>query len=473
VTRHHDVLRAAMTLDDQLDDIKRAQIWAQLEDRLTERVPARRRWPLAVAAVAIAAAALAIVWLRPGHPHAHLLSAPPDTTLATSLGPHARAELVGPASLELLGAPGDATSVRLHSGTLLAEFTGGPGRSLRIETREAVVEIVGTLFTVEARDGATCVSVAHGKVRVTTKAATLAVAGGESWCSSTPAVTPIEPAAHDALTRFEAVIVARSDAPAERPAPAPPPMAAAPAPSPGDVLPSFNRGKSAQVKDGKTSPASAVPVAPSVPPATTAAIESSEPPPPTMAASEPAAVAADPPPAEPTKPPEPVVAAPVVEAPTAESLYEAAEAALARRDAPGADRILARLVTDFPSAPLVDQALFERARIAYDRHAWREAQQDLDQLAAIANTPLAEPGAYLACRIVLEAHDGSAAHCLTEYRKAYPRSPHDLDVLGVLTDLAYRDGGCSRARPHIDELVRAYQRTTLTRAWLDRCPEGP
>ena len=157
---------------------------------------------------------------------------------------------------------------------------------------------------------------------------------------------------------------------------------------------------------------------------------------------------------------------------TPESLYEAAEAALARRDTAGADHIFARLLTDFPHATLVDQALYERARIAYDRHAWRDAQHDLDLLAAIAGTPLAEPGAYLSCRIAIEAKDGAAEHCLLDYRTAYPKSPHDLDVLGVLTDLAHAAGGCTRARPRIDELHRTYPRSSLARAWAARCPEA-
>lgn len=503
--RRHDVLRAAMTLDDQLDDIKRAQIWSHLEPQLPAPAPTRRRWPIALAAAAVAAALVAL-WLRPTHPAARTLSAPAETTLATTLGPHARAELVGPASLDVLGAAGDATSVRLHTGTLVAEFTGGPGRSLRIETRDAVVEIVGTLFSVEAREGATCVSVAHGKVRVTTHAGVVAVAGGESWCSTRPDVMPLEPAADDRLARFAAVITARADAPrASLAGPAPVPAAvtaAAPASHAVAAPQSVPAAAPASASAAVTAPVSAAAPARSEPPPSApppASIPAAAPPSTTAAtpasadttaaastATAPASTAAAPAstaaimpgPSEPsTTAPAPAPAAAPMPVPAAapaspESLYEAAEAALARRDAAGADRILARLLTDFPHASLVDQALFERARIAYGRHAWRDAQQDLDQLAAVASTPLAEPGAYLACRIALEAHDGAAEHCLIEYRKAYPRSPHDLDVLGVLTDLAYRDGGCARARPRIDELVRAYQRTTLAGAWLDRCPEG-
>lgn len=214
-------------------------------------------------------------------------------------------------------------------------------------------------------------------------------------------------------------------------------------------------------------PAAAATPAPTQPPAPSSA--------PTPAPAQPPAPTPSPPtPPTPAVAPSPTTRSAIAQVPaTPESLYEAAEAALARRDAAGADHIFARLLTDFPRATLVDQALYERARIAYDRHAWRDAQHDLDLLAAIAGSTLAEPGAYLSCRIAIEARDGAAEHCLLDYRAAYPKSPHDLDVLGVLTDLAHDAGGCARARPRIDELRRTYPRSSLARAWAARCPEAP
>jgi hypothetical protein len=208
-------------------------------------------------------------------------------------------------------------------------------------------------------------------------------------------------------------------------------------------------------------------------------IAASPPEPPAPATADPQPPTAPTPSPAPPPPPAPTPALPPPPPPTAvpapttpESLYEAAEAALARRDTQAADRIFARLLADDPHSALVDQALYERARIAYERHAWRDAQHDLDLLAAIPSTPLAEPGAYLSCRILIEAHDGAAERCLIDYRTAYPKSPHDLDVLGVLTDLAHQAGGCARARSRIDELRRTYPRSTLARAWAARCPEA-
>jgi hypothetical protein len=129
------------------------------------------------------------------------------------------------------------------------------------------------------------------------------------------------------------------------------------------------------------------------------------------------------------------------------------------------------LVAEHPGSALVDQAIYERARIAYARHAGAEARRRLDELAAIPNTPLAEPGHYLACRIEVEAKDADAAHCLAEYRTAYPRSPHDLDVLGLEIELVYAERGCDGARPLVADLAASHPDAALAGAWRARCPE--
>ena len=93
LARRNDTVRAAMTLDDRLDDIKRVQIWARIDESLS--APARRRswWP-AFAAVAIAGAAIVVaVARRPATEEPQVLSAPADTTLSAALGPHTRAAL--------------------------------------------------------------------------------------------------------------------------------------------------------------------------------------------------------------------------------------------------------------------------------------------------------------------------------------------------------------------------------------------
>ena len=55
-----ETVRSLMTADDQLDDIKRAQIWARIDASLDEPVARRSWWP--ALAVAGAAACVAIAW---------------------------------------------------------------------------------------------------------------------------------------------------------------------------------------------------------------------------------------------------------------------------------------------------------------------------------------------------------------------------------------------------------------------------
>ncbi len=154
---------------------------------------------------------------------------------------------------------------------------------------------------------------------------------------------------------------------------------------------------------------------------------------------------------------------------TADSLYTSAESSLAHGNVSAADHSLARLLTSFPDSPLADQALYERARIAYQRHAYSDARSHLVRLAQLTSSPLVEPGAYLACRIAVETHDSDAEPCLLAYRKSYPRSPHDLDVLGLLVELAYTNHHCAGAAPLVGELVRRYPSSALARAWTARC----
>jgi TolA-binding protein len=497
--KRHQLVRAAMTADDHLDDIRRAQIWTRLEDALSG--PVKRRWgmPAVIGIAACATVAIAVL-VRPHRDESlRALDAPPDTSLSAQLGPHTRAELVGPARLELVGVPGEATSVRLRSGTLLAEFSGGAGRSLHVEAPGAAVDIVGTLFAVEVHASGTCVSVSHGKVRVTTATRELAVETGETWCTQLPAPHAVTPAMRSRFDRFAAVLTATTDRTAPLDATAPiiddPPrgLPRGITVTPIDVPPAMDRGvtsppaplvahaehrdavavKPAPVVHAEHRDAIAVGPAPVVPDqgrdATT--VEPAPTSVPTFVATP--SATAEPPsvPAAPSAPPvKPAVTPPPPE--PAAALYQAAETALAARDLTKADRLLGRVVAEYPSSPLVDQALYERARIAYQHHAWSDAQRHLDKLAEVKSTPLAEPGAYLACRIAVEAHDGAAERCLVDYRRVYPSSPHDRDVLGLLIELEFRSGGCERARAVIEELVRKYPDAALASAWRSRCKES-
>ena len=173
------------------------------------------------------------------------------------------------------------------------------------------------------------------------------------------------------------------------------------------------------------------------------------------------------PPPQVAQQPKPAATAPTP--PTAQELYRSAETALAHRDPAAADKALAQLVASAPTSSLVPQALYDRARIAYDRKDYGTAKRHLDALATAKDSPLVESGRYLACRIAVEARDGSAEKCLRQFRASYPRSPHDRDVLGTLAQLVHACGGCAAARPYMDELQRDYPHSTLAAGWRDTC----
>ena len=428
----NELLRSALTRDDQLDDLARVRIWSRIASRLAEPEARSARWPLfaGIAIGACAAAAAALFVLRPhgDQPHAVeqlALTAPAHATVSARLGPHTQAALVGPAHLAVVGEAGDRTTVRLDAGTLYASFDGGAGRSLRIVAPGATVEVVGTLFAVEVAGDRTCVSVAHGRVRVTPKTGTIrAVGAGERVCGD--AADRIDPALHEALVHFET-----PEPPAVAPAPVVTPL---PPPPPAPVV-----APPAEEHLTQTAPKHPTPAPKHVDArhveahAPTEHVAPTEP-----ARSEPRSEPPrSEPPAEPAKPepPRPEPAKPVVR-PSSEELYRAAEAALARRDADTADRVLAQLLSDYPGSPLVDEALYERAHIAYQKRAWTAARHHLERLAMIAHSPLAEPGQYLACRIAVETHDQDAVRCLNEYRAKYPGSPHDQEALRMLGALA-------------------------------------
>lgn len=553
MAKRHEVVRAALTADDQLDDITRAQIWSRIEARIAQpsAPPVRWRARIAMATALAASVAIAVAVLRGGRGgEAGVFVAPRETTLSLRLGP-AHASLVGPARLDVVDATPSATSVRLLDGTLLAEFEGGHGRHLRISAPGATIEIVGTLFAVTAHAGTTCVSVAHGTVRMTTATRTLTITGGQRGCSDNRPPDALEPAMREALTRHAATITADvgpamgtqaievgqpvATPPAVEPAvPAsvvtePPAVEAAAVESavaPAVVAPAVVAPAvvaPAAVASAVVAPAAvaAAVVAPPVrapaviapavrapavvqrPPVVRRTEQPPAPPRRVIAVASPVPASAEPVTTPPVAAP-PVVAPPVAPPPvtpppltpppvvppaatppvatppaatppavTASALYRDAEAALAARDLPVADRHLAALLAQFPDSPLVDQALYERARIAYRRHAWADAQRQLDRLSVLQSSPLAEPGAYLSCRIAFEATDEGATSCLTAYRTRYPRSPHDADVLGMLAELAFRAGGCVGARAGITELTRLYPDTARTQGWHHRCPESP
>ena len=214
--RRDELVRVALTTGDALDDIRRSKIWTRIEDRLDDRAHAPWRWVLAGGAGALAIAAV-VMLLVSGHAPRDGFVAPADATLSLQLG-HAKAALVGPARLDVIESTENKTTVALHSGQLLAEFEGGHGRSLRIEAPGATIEIVGTLFSVEARASSTCISVAHGRVKMTTFTRVLFVDGGNTACSDAASTHAIATDVERALAHHAATLALAEPAAARDPA---------------------------------------------------------------------------------------------------------------------------------------------------------------------------------------------------------------------------------------------------------------
>jgi len=484
-----DALRTIFTADERFDDVRRMRIWARLAPRLPTASAAPRRWPWLVGASALAAAAvLVLVIHRPGEGALHVV--PANGVLAMPLGPATRAALVGPGEL-LVVETGERTAVQLRGGTLYGEFTGAPGRSLRIEASGTVIEVVGTLFSVTATAKATCVSVAHGRVKFTSRGATTYVNGGQQACAgraTAPSPThPLDTTTHDALARFDRTWFATSQppapaAPSAGPAPATPaagPALATPAAGPALATPATGPALATSAAAPAPATSAAGPAASAAAPAASAAgpapVPASPAPAaapipapasprraaaPTLAGAAPVAapaiaparhvtaerprvaefpkrVAAEPrseasqpatpegaaassPPATSAAKPEPP--------PTADALYRAADAALARGDAAAADRALADLLARDPDSSLADEALYERARLAFARGDWTATRGFVAQLATHGPSALLEPASYLGCRAAVNARADDAQQCFADYIAAFPTGAHVGDA---------------------------------------------
>jgi hypothetical protein len=100
-----------------------------------------------------------------------------------------------------------------------------------------------------------------------------------------------------------------------------------------------------------------------------------------------------------------------IEVPADVAIYREAERALQLGDTALADELLAKLVVYHADSELADDALFERARLAYARGAWGAARASLDQLLEMKATPLREPARAMLCRIAERTGDRDARRC--------------------------------------------------------------
>jgi hypothetical protein len=516
--RAHDRHRAAirngvLAADDVLDDVTRAQVLARvLEARRRERAgglaaPSRGRlngrlWMggalAAAAALVLAVTALprakrseplgapapALAALEPYAIHAvsagsvssggvDRVELPNGASMRARLRLGADLVLLGPLTVAVRDAGDELVKLDLPLGTLIGEFDGSTGRTLRIATADATVQIVGTRFLVEASPERTRVSVEHGRVRVESRGRVRFLDARQEWTTDRDDVEPLGDRGAALFERsarggLEELVSGTS----EQAAPVGPPAAA------GAVAPIETRSArprrvqarpelgrrvalATDVAEAPTAPAVPAPAAaPEAPPRASRPIAAPAAPPAVPAPVEP------PPAAHPELPaPAPPPASPVAQAAaapqpeTASSLYRRAESALGRGDDVAGKKLLEELVRAFPGEPATDSARYELALLAEKAGDKSEAlAQTREILRPGARGSLVEPAKFLRCRVYLGQDRAAAAQCLIQFVDAYPQSPHDEVALRALIDLSREDGRCGDARRFAETYLQRHPR---------------
>lgn len=213
--------------DEQLD-----RVWERLADAPTSDSSLRSPWPTRLALGSALAAALVLgVLLVPR------MLAPPALELAegAALPPGARVSTVTTLSdgsqlapeqlarVEVLRNAGGRFVARQSDGRCRYSVTPGGRRTWVIETPQATVEVLGTVFSVDARTTSVAISVERGRVRVRSRGASSQerlLEAGESWriaetdevppapgVPPAPLAAPPELSAAQVLARAEATLV--------------------------------------------------------------------------------------------------------------------------------------------------------------------------------------------------------------------------------------------------------------------------
>jgi len=179
-----------------LDPFHRTRLLAKLREAAPREAPALVRPRVFAAGVAVAVLA-AFVLSRP----MPLPEAPmtPEVTVAATDAPVPVDTAVlrpQPATRWSVDRRPHATVVRLHVGRIVAEVRPpGAGRAFVMQTGQARLTVVGTLFSVETDGRSTQLRVDRGIVRVDDGSGGRLVRAGESWSSdAAPAPAVEEPA---------------------------------------------------------------------------------------------------------------------------------------------------------------------------------------------------------------------------------------------------------------------------------------
>jgi len=108
--------------------------------------------------------------------------------------------ITAPAAFTVVRAAGDSFCARLARGAARFEVDPAAGTAVAVETPDAVIEVVGTVFSVAVRDegrSRTEVVVERGTVRVVHDGEAVIVSAGESFPPRAPDAPPVPPPAGD------------------------------------------------------------------------------------------------------------------------------------------------------------------------------------------------------------------------------------------------------------------------------------
>ena len=126
--------------------------------------------------------------------------------------------------------------LNLVRGTLVGDYDGTRGGTLRVRSGDVTVDVVGTLFAVETSAAGTQVSVAHGKVRVERRGEVLTLTNGQSWSTNRAKREPVPPQVAQLFERGPHRPIGAASSPRPAPSIAPAPAVLPPRP-PAPVTP--------------------------------------------------------------------------------------------------------------------------------------------------------------------------------------------------------------------------------------------
>ena len=472
--------RTVLAANDSLDDLTRVRVQARLAEAMeqaasgaAESVPLWQRRGAriaALAAVVLAVVTASVIWWTdprpagvPGEGKApaasvavnrvlqprsivegsstwpnsglHLgrkvarLRVPAGVALRAGLAQQAELTLYGPLELMVEKVTGDRIELRLPKGILIGDYDHSRGRALRIRSPRAVTEVVGTLFSIEAHDGQSRISVSRGRVKVHGAGKTAVVGAHKTWSTRTSRVGETPPAVTALFARYDpqpttAGEVATASTGEQR--------GVVPAVEPGATPVTVHRSRAVHPRAmPQTSPVTGVPAAsPKATPAPAAPVASQK-----VASNQ----------------------RPSLTPPTASVLYRSAEQALKRRDLSLARQKLHAILKTYPKDPLVDAARYELALLLLKSGKRSAADAMLSRVGQVRSSRLGGPAHYLRCRIKQESRDAQGAMaCYRAFKDAFPASPHHQQALEELIRLSAVHKECSKAPGLIADYLAQY-----------------